>query len=118
MPTTGLGVMQPRLDTQRDQVRRAAKSQIQALRLPHTRPEEAVRLTAEQFDMDADTARQSFELFLPASERGWDGGARWGGEHGRCGAGGRGKDLPRLSFEQLVDAALAVEAQRELGLRQ
>jgi NitT/TauT family transport system substrate-binding protein len=116
MPTTGIGVMQPRLDAQRDQVKRVAKSQIQAVRHIHTRPDDAIRLSAELFDMDPDTARQAFELFLPAISP--DGTVERGGVDTVVDAElEAGKELPRLTFEQLVDASLAAEAQRELGLR-
>ncbi|HEY7063318.1 MAG TPA: ABC transporter substrate-binding protein [Chloroflexota bacterium] len=116
MPTTGLGVMQARLDGQRDQVKRAAKSQVQAVRFIHARPDDAIRLSAELFDMDLETARQSFELFLPAISE--DGTVEPEGVDTVLEAElEAGKDLPRLPFEQLVDASLAPEAQRELGLK-
>jgi ABC-type nitrate/sulfonate/bicarbonate transport system substrate-binding protein len=117
MPTTGIGVMQPRLDNQREQVKRVARSQIQAVRHIHTRPDDAIRLSAELFGMDLDTARQSLELFLPAISA--DGTVERSGVETVVDAEREaGKTLPPLTFEQLVDPSLAEEAQRELGLRQ
>jgi NitT/TauT family transport system substrate-binding protein len=65
-PTTGLGTLQSTLDSRRDEVRRMARSQVRALQYIRAQPEETVRVIAQFFDMDPETARASYEYILPS----------------------------------------------------
>jgi NitT/TauT family transport system substrate-binding protein len=65
-PTTGLGTMQSTLDTRRDEVHRMARSQVRALQYIRAQPEETIRVISQFFEMDAETARASYEYVLPS----------------------------------------------------
>jgi hypothetical protein len=92
------------------------KAELQALRHIRAHPDDAIRLIAELFDTDAETAAQSYALILPAFSV--DGTVEREGVETLLELE-RAEDkggLP-LTFEQLVDTALVGEAQRELGQR-
>ena len=116
MPLGGMGALQSKLETQRDQAKRVVKGEIQGLRHIRAHPEDAIRLIAELFEMDEDTARQAYEFILPSvsedgtvERRGIETILELEREEVRAG-------IP-LTFEQVVDPSVVEEAQRELGLR-
>jgi ABC-type nitrate/sulfonate/bicarbonate transport system substrate-binding protein len=116
MPLAGIGTLQAKLDTQRDQVKRVVKAEILALRHIRSHPDDAVNLIADLFETDAATAREVYTFLLPSFSE--DGTIERPGietvlelerEEGRVAA--------PLTFEQVTDTSVVADAQRELGLR-
>jgi ABC-type nitrate/sulfonate/bicarbonate transport system substrate-binding protein len=116
MPLAGLGTLESKVQNQRDQVKRTVKAEIQALRHIRARPEDALGLIAELFQIDPEIAREVYTMLLPAISE--DGTVERDGveaileldrEDGQAGAA--------MGFDQLVDTSIVAEVQRELGLR-
>jgi ABC-type nitrate/sulfonate/bicarbonate transport system substrate-binding protein len=116
MPLAGIGVLQSKLDRQRDQVKRVAKAEIQALRHVRSHPDDAVSLIAELFEIDAATAREVYTFLLSSFSE--DGTLeRAGVETVLEVEREEGKAAAPATFEQVADTSIVAEALRELGLR-
>ncbi len=115
LPSAGVGALQSTLDQRRDMVRRVVRAQIRALQLVRAQPDAAIRFIAEFFDMDPETARESYEYILPA----W---SAWGEVDREAielqiqldKAGGL---VSSLTYDDIVDPSIVAEVARELGLR-
>jgi ABC-type nitrate/sulfonate/bicarbonate transport system substrate-binding protein len=115
MPVAGLGTTQSKIEVQRDQVKRTIKAHIQALRHIRTQQADAIRLIAELFETDHDTAAQAFALILPAFSQ--DGAVEREGIEAVVELEREGDAPVSVTFEQLVDTSLVADAQRELVVR-
>jgi NitT/TauT family transport system substrate-binding protein len=116
MPQAGIGTLQTTLESKREQVKRLAKAEIQALRYIRSHPEETSQFISQQFEMELPTATEAHALALPSFSR--DGTVERDGiefliELEREAA----KFAVAPPFEQLVDPSLAADAQKELGLQ-
>ncbi|HZS00331.1 MAG TPA: ABC transporter substrate-binding protein [Chloroflexota bacterium] len=115
LPSGGVGTLQSTLEQRRDMVRRVARAQIRALQYVRTHPEEVARFTEQFFDMDYQTARESYDFLLPAFST--------TGEVDREAMElqlemERGEGMVvTLDYDQLVDPTIAADAARDLGLR-
>jgi NitT/TauT family transport system substrate-binding protein len=115
LPSGGVGTMQSTLEQRRDMVQRMARAQIRALQYVRTQPEAVAKFVEQFFDMDYQTARESYEFLLPALTA--------TGEVDRE-ALELQLDMERaegtavtMGYDQLVDVTVAANAARELGLR-
>src|SRR5579883_331368 len=115
LPSGGVGALQSTLEQRRDMVRRVARAQIRALQYARTQPDAAAQFIARFFDMDEQTARESYDFLLPAFST--------TGEVDREAIDlqlemerGEGMDVT-LGYDQLVDPTIAADAARDLGLR-
>jgi NitT/TauT family transport system substrate-binding protein len=113
LPQTGVGALQSKLDSQRDQVKRVVKAEIQALRYIRAQPEATARLIAELFEIDPAIGEQVYALMAPVFSP--DGTVERGPlellieqarESAEIGA--------PVAFEQVADPSLVPEALREL----
>jgi NitT/TauT family transport system substrate-binding protein len=115
LPSGGVGTLQSTLEQRRDMVRRVARAQIRALQYVRTQPDAVAKFIEQFFDMDYETARESYEFLLPAFSA--------TGEVDREAMDlqlemerSEGTDV-RLGYDQLVDPTVAADAARDLGLR-
>lgn len=114
IPQTGIGVLQARLDARREQVRRVAKAEIQALRYIRAQPQEVSRLIADLFEVDPAIGEQVYAAMAPVYSP--DGTVpRASIELVMELAREAGEAAATLPFEQVADASLVPEALRELA---
>jgi NitT/TauT family transport system substrate-binding protein len=114
-PTSGLTTHQTVLDQRRDMVRRVARSQIRALQFMRAQPDATIRLIVEHFEMDPETASDSYAYNLPAfTATGAVDRAAMEAllEQERA----KGGVLP-LTYDQIVDAAIVADAAGDLGIQ-
>jgi hypothetical protein len=116
MPLNGVGTLLTRIETQREQVKRMVKAEIQSLRHIRAHPDDAIALIADLFEMDRSGARDVYQALLPSFSE--DGTVERPGietviELEREG----GTVAVPATYEQVTDASIAMDAQRELGLR-
>jgi NitT/TauT family transport system substrate-binding protein len=114
MPLAGLGTLQTTIDTRRDQVKRVAKAELQALDRIRSHPEEAIDLIAELFETDAATARDAYSFLLPSFSQ--DGAPEREGIETVLRLEQEDGPTPApATFEQVADASIAAEARAELA---
>jgi ABC-type nitrate/sulfonate/bicarbonate transport system substrate-binding protein len=115
LPSAGIGAMQTTLERRRDMVRRMVRAQIRGLQLIRAQPDAAIRFIEEFFEMDPQTARESYEYLLPAfSTTGTVDreAVEFQVELERAAGTATG-----VTADQVIDNSIVAEALRDLGLR-
>jgi NitT/TauT family transport system substrate-binding protein len=114
LPQTGIGALQSKLESQRDQVKRVVKAEIQALRYIRAEPQATARLIAELFEIDPAVGDQVYTLMAPVFSP--DGTVERGPLELLIEQSRESADITApVPFEQVADASLVPEALRELS---
>jgi NitT/TauT family transport system substrate-binding protein len=114
LPQTGVGVLQSKLDGQREQVRRVVQAEIQALHFIRTQPQATAQVIAELFEIDPAVGEQVYALMAPVFSA--DGTVEREPIELLIEQAREAADVAAsVPFEQVADTTVVPEALSELG---
>jgi len=114
IPFSGLGTTLDRIKSNRAQIRKLLKAEIEALRYLRDNPAGTVEVIRKRFSMDDKTARESYDVVVDAFSR--DGRVPLEGVEILLGIEKAANQIPQnVTAEMVVDNSLSEEALKELG---
>jgi len=114
IPFVGLSATVRKISQSRAQVKRVLKAEIEALRHLHANPADTVELIRKRFSMDAQTARESYEVVIDAFSK--DGRLPVDGVEGLLALEKKDGLIPlTVTADQVADWSVGEEALKELG---